>query len=189
LLFTLGLILKRDYQKNMRSPLSYSYWLLPEEPINTYLSNIIADISQKWRAPTFSPHITLLGGLDEKRETMSKSLYAFASTLRPFNVSLGNIAWGEGFFESFYFNVLHSVELVRARAIAMDALGLKDMKEFHPHCSLFYGERSEKEKHDMAASIDLPANLNFKVNEIYLAHNNEIELEWKILESCKLNNK
>ena len=42
----------------------FSVWLVPQKDDEKYLSNIIEDLGAKYSAPTFTPHLTLLGDVE-----------------------------------------------------------------------------------------------------------------------------
>ena len=171
--------------KAMRHPISYSIWFLPQGQIKTYLTEIIWDLSASWKGPHFVPHITLFGGVDETEDYMRHKARLLAEQLEPFDLKLGRLAWSEEFFRSFYLEVQFDHELRFARKRTLSVFEAQE-EEFFPHLSLYYGTQEKAEKTQKAKEIKFSSELTFRVEEIFLAHNNEIDLEWIVLDSYAL---
>ena len=90
------------------------------------------------------------------------------------------------FFRSLFIEIKFNEELKSARNTAAKEFRWKD-KNYIPHLSLMYGDYDNQVKKDIIKTIGtLPRYL--KVNKIHLAHNDEINFKWKVIESFKINN-
>ena len=168
-----------------RYPDSYSLWFIPDEPQEKLrLQEAISRLATDFAGPLFVPHVTLVGGVPGDLPTMQVQAARLAKTLKPFNVVLGEVQWRSAFFQSFFMTVKATPKLLEARRLAETVFGAEPLP-FSPHLSLFYGEKSIVEKQRMRAQITV-APFTFEASKIYLAHNDEKALQWKILSSYDL---
>ena len=86
--------------------------------------------------------------------------------------------------EALYLKVILDNNLQKARNIALKELS-ENKTDYIPHLSLAYGNYDINKKMNMIIEIsDLPDVLF--VDKIYLAHNDEINLKWEIIEKFPL---
>lgn len=84
----------------------YSRGFIPSEPAYSLLKKEIKKFSEKFKAPVFEPHITLLGEIEEKKDEMIKKAFTLTSRIKPFEVELNEICSGENYFQKlFYFSI------------------------------------------------------------------------------------
>ena len=112
-------------------------------------------------------------------ETISKEI-------KHFEIFFDGITYVDEFFRSLFLKVEFSHQLSAARKICCTELGWKE-KVYLPHLSLIYGNYTVKQKEKMVSSLgSVPGS--FSVKNIYLAHNDEINLKWKVIREFPLNN-
>jgi len=169
-----------------RNPISYSIWLMPEGNIKDQLKNTIYSLSTDFGGPLFEPHITLVSSfLGSEKELLQKT-EIISKKIKPFEIFFGHISYLDNFFRSLFITVKVSIELKTARDIACKELNCND-NDYMPHLSLTYGDYSKKEKEKMISTVDIMPD-GLSVDHIFLAHNNEINLKWKVIQAFHLIN-
>ena len=169
-----------------RNPISYSIWLMPAGNIKDQLKNTIYSLSTDFGGPIFEPHITLVSSFVGNEEDLIQKTEIISKKIKPFKIFFDRIAYLDNFFCSLFLMVKVNIELELARNIACDELNWND-NHYMPHLSLIYGNYSKKEKEKMISTVDNIPDW-FLVDYIYFASNDEINLEWKVIQAFDLNN-
>ncbi len=146
---------------------TFSLWIMPEGKIYEQLSSLIASLSKRYNAPLFEPHITLLGPVEEERETAISKTSLLASSLTSFEVKLENPSYLNEYFRCVFLKVENSLPLQEANKKAQEVFNHKQ-EFFFPHLSLLYGNYSESLKKKIVEEIDDKYSFSFKVNAIHL---------------------
>ena len=168
----------------IRNPLSYSIWLMPKGIIKDQLKNMIYSLSSNYGGPIFEPHVTLVSGfLGSEKELLQKTKM-ISKEIRPFKIFFGGIANIDEFFRSHFLKVKVCPELQLVRDFTCRKLNYNNY-DYSPHLSLAYGDYSKKEKQIMNSAIKLLPD-GFLVEHIFLAHNDEINLKWKVIQGFSL---
>ena len=175
---------KSDVYK--RNPVSYSIWLMPKGDIKDQLENAIHSLSTDFGGPKFKPHVTLLSSFIGNEKNLIKKTEIISNKIKPFEIIFDGIAYLDKFFCSIILKVKVSTGLRPARDIACKELNWND-KNYMPHLSLSYGNYSKKEKEKMITTIKIIPR-GFFVDHIFLAHNDEINLKWKVIKGFPLSN-
>ncbi len=162
-----------------RNPNSYSIWMIPTGKKFFMFEKIIFDLSQSFNGIQFIPHVTLISGLNNSEKILSKKIAKIAKKIMPFNIQLVDIQFLNEFFQSFFIKVKIDSQLRILRKIAQKEFPNTE-KYFNPHLSLAYGNRNIKFKKRLRKTIQNPVK-NFMVKELYLAHNDEINYKWKVV--------
>ena len=123
-----------------------SLWLVPPPALHDRLAATIAILASRYGTAAFEPHVTLLGGLAGPEETLLSGARVLAERLRPFEVRLREASAGVDFFRCVFVTVDETPELLRAHALAREALGTATAEAFRPHLSLVYGRLGAEEK-------------------------------------------
>mgnify|MGYP001468352542 CR=1 FL=1 len=167
-----------------RNPISYSLWLIPEPTLNKKLKLIIDLLAHKYKGPRFPPHITLLHDFKYEKLDFREKIKNIVNQIQPFNVFFKKVRYKNEFFESLFLDVRIDKQLHYARKIVSQDLECEE-KKYNPHLSLLYGNYNEIEKQKMVSLIKPIPNF-FLVDRIFLAHNNEVKLKWKVIEEFNL---
>ena len=167
-----------------RIPNAYSIWLIPNGEKYMLLRTKIIELSHIFNGIKFLPHITLISNLDYDEKFLSKKVENIAKQVKPFNIYFDKIGYSDEFFQSFFINVRINSHLAYIRKIALLNFP-KINEEFNPHLSLAYGNIESKIKKNLKNKIHCPIK-NFKVKELYLAHNDEINFKWKVINKFPL---
>jgi len=179
-------MINSNYLVKRRNPVSYSIWLMPERDIKDQLENAIHSLSTDFGGPKFKPHVTLLSSFIGNEKNLIKKTEIISNKIKPFEIIFDGIAYLDKFFCSIILKVKVSTGLRPARDIACKELNWND-KNYMPHLSLAYGNFNKKEKEKMITTIKIIPR-GFFVDHIFLAHNDEINLKWKVIKGFPLSN-
>ena len=167
-----------------RNPNAYSIWLIPNNDKYILLRNIIIDLSHVFEGIKIIPHVTLVSNLDYNEEFLLKKVAVIAKKIRPFNVYFNEIDYLDNFFQSFFLKVKANTQLTNARKLAL--IHFPEINDnYNPHLSLAYGDKNEEVKRNLKKKIECPVKF-FNIKELYLAHNDEINLKWKVIDKFPL---
>jgi 2'-5' RNA ligase len=147
---------------------SYSLWLVPSGKVRQRLAEAILDLSRKYAAPTFEPHVTLAGGIvGPAREVVSKTT-DLASRIQPFRVRLTEVAALDEYFRCLFVRVATTHPLVSANKAAREVFNLAKEPAFMPHLSLLYGHLPSSVKEGIVTSLAQSFQLEFKAGSLHL---------------------
>ena len=119
---------------------SWSIWLEPSELSQNQLSDIIKKLSKKFSFPSFAPHITLFGRVDNQYESTRLFLENIVGLYKPFILSITGIEQGPYPWKSFYLKIKKNDSLNLLQSKIDKYLNHYRDYEFMPHISLAYGE-------------------------------------------------
>ncbi len=163
---------------------AYSIWFIPNDKQFIFFKKIIIEISQFFEDITFIPHITLISNLDYSPIFLSQKVKNIAKMIPPFKIYYKEVDYLNDFFQSFFISIKKNSDLNHAREIAL--LNFPEIKaKYHPHLSLAYGNIDLKVKKSLKKKIQCPFK-HVNVKELYLAHNDEINFKWKIIDKFNL---
>lgn len=135
------------------SPALASVWLMPAEADAHALAAIVGDLSARFGAPVFAPHLTVAGDVPADPGGLSAQLARLARETGPFAAPIVDVVAGESYFQSFYA-LFHPVEPLAALKRAAIAGGLGgEAAGFVPHVSLLYGHPDAAAKRRAAQEL------------------------------------
>lgn len=117
----------------------YSLWLTLDQDTENRLSKTINDIARQFACPVFAPHITLLGEIDGKPDTLVRAAERQLSGVAAHECRVRNVNGSDDFFTSLVLDLQLDDEFRRARSAVARDLGRECPGEYHPHISLGYG--------------------------------------------------
>mmetsp|Transcript_2251 Transcript_2251/g.3207 ORF Transcript_2251/g.3207 Transcript_2251/m.3207 type:complete len:188 (+) Transcript_2251:63-626(+) len=132
----------------------YSLWLVSSENAFQPFQRVMAEISEKYNGPVFSPHCTLAAGLNHDLETVISKLKVILSGKSTVRLKFERIESSELYFKSAYALIDVSKPLLDLHKECVSAFELTDdCKSFMPHVSLFYGKVDSETKGEMITKI------------------------------------
>jgi 2'-5' RNA ligase len=157
---------------------------MPEDSVKEELKNIIHSFSNNYGGPKFEPHVTLVSSfLGSEKELLQKT-EMLSKEIKPFEIFFDGITYLDEFFRALFLKVKITTKLKIARDFICRKLDYNDY-DYIPHLSLAFGDYNKKEKQKMISAIKSLPN-GFSVDSIYLAHNDEINLKWKVIQEFSL---
>ena len=119
----------------------YFLWLVPEEPYFTSFLSVISDLSRLFEGVSFLPHVTFC---------TSDNPDIFDLAIPSIEIQIQDICHSDAFFQSIYLS-LNSQKLEDLRS----QIAHKYKIPPQPHLSLFYGELTRTERHDICSSLQV----------------------------------
>ena len=134
----------------------------------------------------FTPHVTLLSGLDGDEASLIETNRTLAAALDPFDLELTTPEGGTTFFQCIYMRVGASPFLSRTRQAAGTAFSLR-AGGYMPHLSLYYGDVSPERRGEILEAVPAQAKRSFAVESIQLIRaDSERPVDWHCIEESPL---
>ena len=164
----------------------YHLWLAPEGEARDDLQEVIDRLAEAYGGPTFTPHVTLLSGLDGSEASLLETNRKLAAALDSFHLELTTLESGTTFFQCVYMQVGQSPSLSRTRQAAGEAFGLP-AGGYMPHLSLYYGDASQERRTAIVEAVPPKAKRRFAVEAIQLIRaDSERPIDWHCIERSPL---
>ena len=130
-------MVEKETSAEFKNKHNYSVWIeLPFEGKRDIMP-LIKRLHDKYDGPIFEPHITLVARHEQKLDQFVSNLKKVAENNNPFQVELGEIDYGNTYFQAVFQRVRTSTELLNLRQNVQDVYDFESF--FVPHVSLFYG--------------------------------------------------
>ncbi|KAJ3146444.1 hypothetical protein HDU86_008496 [Geranomyces michiganensis] len=172
----------------MSAPEKFSLWLVPDEPLA--LQNIIFSLSNELGTPSWSPHITLLGGITTTRERAGEIAPEVAAGGKSFEVTLVEVTSQPTYFQAITATPSSSSELLALNAHAVATLGplAREQQSFRPHLSLVYGDLDANAKHQLVARLNSPEahviGATVRIGKLQMWAIRENVDDWEMVAEC-----
>ena len=132
-----------------------SYWLIPADRQREQLATLIGQITHRYDAPAFEPHLTLYSS-DDSEEHARRVLDHIAAQHRAVELRISGITHSEKFTKTLFVQFANNAEAQQLR----DAIGELSQSgrdhHFDPHLSLLYARISAEAKAAEACGLRLP---------------------------------
>jgi len=173
-------------KKHNRKGRTYSLWLMPEKDCADSVSEIINDISKKYNAPIFKPHVTLIGDCKKKIcEELYFILEKKKKIIQPIKIILKDFGYKNSFFQCLYIKVIKNYQLCKTRNFLIKNLKINSKKIYEPHMSVIYSNLKIREKKNIIKKLGTFRD-NFIADKLYFAENDYNNLNWKVIEEIKI---
>ena len=159
---------------------------MPTGDVYDHLSRIIHQLSARYGAPQFSPHVTLLGGCVGPRRELICQAARVAAALRPFSIRLEEIDFLDEYFRCLFVHAALTEPLRKAHQAARQAFGHEREPAFMPHLSLLYGNFPRSLKEGIMAEMGPRLDVQFKVRSLHLYRTDGEPRPWRRLASFGL---
>ena len=145
-----------------------SLWLMPAGETYRKLEKLILELSRRYSAPRFSPHVTLLGQVLDPPEVAAAKTEELASILHPFTVRLTRVDCLDEYFRCLFIRVEESRAVMGANEAARRVFNGGGDPEYMPHLSLLYGDFPSDTKRRIISGIGENFDIAFEAGEIHL---------------------
>lgn len=136
----------------MTTTQKYSLWLMPHGDLYELLRDLIESLAQRFDAPVFEPHVTLLGGIrSDNEQKLIETCAAIAGKTPPFVLNLTQTDMTSEYYRSLFVRIREQGELTELYRRAVE--NLEGRTEFMPHISLLYADLGRDEKADLIREI------------------------------------
>jgi len=148
----------------------YALMIIPPEDVFDRLKTVIKNLSEKYDAPEFDPHITLISEIHKPEDYMLQKCDELAGSLKPFRVKLNVLGYLDKYYQCVFLLAEKSHELMEANQQAREVFELPPDKNYMPHISLLYGDKyTETTKQQIIDEIG-EVSIEFDVNSLFLDH-------------------
>ena len=131
-----------------------AYWLMPSEPARGYFQQIINDLSRRYDAPVFEPHVTVHVGAD-RTDAVRNALGAAARECKHIALKPLGIEQSDEFIKTLFVQFAMNAALRKTNEIIRNAANDSSQYELKPHLSLLYKNLAAATRRDLAASINV----------------------------------
>ena len=158
----------------------YHLWLKPSRKASDQFADVIQQLALELDAPTFEPHLTLLGNLKGSEAEQVARSKELAQSLRPFPIHLRGPAFGKDYFHCVFLVADMTAPLLHAHALARQIFHQKGGGRYRPHISLVYGRYSENRKKDIIARLPASLCLPFEARHLsFIRAGSDDPKEWQ----------
>ena len=164
----------------------YALWLLPDAATSEAFGKVITRLSERYQAPRFTPHVTLLGWITGSEQQLIQTTAELAQRLRVLHLHGIGFGGEQYYFRCFYLKLQASPELLQAHEQASAAFNAGHSSDYMPHLSLVYGQGLVTDKATLRQELaaDLPAQ--FSVDRLQLVHIRVSVADWRVVTTCTL---
>lgn len=134
----------------------YAIWLQPDPASSeyNYLNDLIEEYSQQYDdAPSFEPHITLVGGLSDDQAEINETTRTLAQDHQPFVVSFPRVHCSTTRFQCVFLLVEPILELLSLHEDAVESFGTNGGM-YVPHLSLIYSNMDFEDRLELMGEIE-----------------------------------
>jgi 2'-5' RNA ligase len=164
--------------------LSYHLWVIPSGRAHDLLAGTIVKLSDQYRSPCFSPHVTLLGHLPGTEAEILSRAKMLARRLRPFQIDLTKAGTTDQYFQCLFLYVDCTVAIRDAHIQAVTMFSMADASPYTPHLSLMYGHFPGDLREQAASALPTSLKLEFVVNRLEVIRaGSEDPPDWITIES------
>jgi len=157
---------------------TYSLWLKPTGSIYQELAKIIEDLSDKYSAPIFEPHVTLIGGLTDSENNIIKKILRLGNSIKPIKIKLTKIGYLNEYYRCIFLIAEETKSLMNANLKAREIFGRMYDTKFLPHLSLLYGNFDSKSKEEIKKSLRDEFDTEFEARDIHLVFTGNKPKDW-----------
>jgi len=162
----------------------YAIWFVLEKNDTEYFTNIINELSTKYDAQPFKPHITAYGLVDVDLEELDKIVENSIKGEKQFVIEKSNVSYSDVFWKTLFVEFQPSLQLERINKKITESLESFTQYEFIPHVSLIYKKMNESEQKKLADSIQIKEK--FTVTAMWIQQFHEDIDKWKIVRKYEL---
>lgn len=134
-------------------------WLIPESPP---LQATLELLSDRYRAPRFTAHLTLLGGLALADAAVAcRALAELAASHAPLELPITGSGESEDYFTTAFLRCAETAELSALRDRARQRIADGSAPEIGPHISLIYAQLSPAARRAIVRAHAIAGRLRF----------------------------
>jgi len=162
----------------------YAIWFLFEKNDDEYLSQIISKLSNQFRSPIFTPHVTVYGLVDTSLQELDKIILDSIHSTKSFNIEKNTISFSEDFWKTLFIDFNSNGSMLKINKNLIKHLSRFGKYEFKPHTSLIYKEMNNEEKQRLSDNLEIKNS--FKITGIGIQEFSERIEDWKIIQEYPL---
>lgn len=164
----------------------YSFWLELRGNFHKKFSRIIRKLSKQFDAPSFEPHVTLLGSIEGREKEIIVKTKKLASGIKSFKLRFASIEYQRNYFRALFIKVRRTKQIIEANKMARKIFKIKNKKRYMPHLSLLYGKFPISFKKKIIKEIGKDFKDEFEVKSLHLWKIDGKVNEWRRIKEFKL---
>ena len=157
----------------------YATWFVFEKNDAGYFTNIINELSTKYDAQPFKPHITAYGLVDIDLGKLDKIVTNSIQGQKQIVVEKSRVAYSDVFWKTLFVEFLPNGQLIQINKKLTESLDSVAKYDFVPHVSLIYKKMKESEQKKLVDTIRIKEN--FAVAGMWIQQFHEDIDKWKIV--------
>ncbi|KAF6247660.1 hydrolase [Nitrosopumilus sp. b3] len=154
-------------------------WFVFEKKDTDYFANIINDLSSKYNAHPFKPHITAYGLVNIDLDELDNIVRNSIQGEKQFIIEKSSVSYSDVFWKTLFVEFHPNKPLTRINKKLTESLDSISKYEFIPHVSLIYKKMNPDEQEKLAFSISIKNN--FKVTGMWIQKFHEDIDKWRIV--------
>lgn|GEM_PF-1468316 len=162
----------------------YAIWFVFEKNDTEYFTKIINELSTKYDAQPFKPHITAYGLVDIDLDELDKIVSNSVQGEKQFIIEKSNVSYSDVFWKTLFVEFHSSKQLEIINKKLTEFLESFSKYEFIPHVSLIYKKMNESEQKKLADTIKIKEK--FTVTAMWIQQFHEDIDKWKIVRKYNL---
>ncbi len=162
----------------------HAIWLTFSKNDREYLKKIIDEISEKYHAPKFEPHITVYGLVDSKLSLIDDIAKRVVFDCNSFFVEKSEILQSKELWKTVYLELKANDQLKLMYKNLRKHFEKISKYEFNPHISLIYKNLPVEEKLKIINNLDIKSE--FLVNNLAIQKFFPDVEKWKIVKEYNL---
>lgn len=164
----------------------HSLWLIPEAVAREALSGTIADLARRLGAPSFEPHVTLIGGLGQSAPEIVAAAEKLAAATPPFQLQLARLGHSARYLRCIFYEIAGSPLLTELHARARSVFRPEKDSPFFPHLSLVYADLDEPTRRRLVEEMSGKGRAVFDVDELQVVRTDGEVPDWRPLAAFPL---
>jgi len=162
----------------------YSIWIVPDSLPLTLSTRYIHKYAMKFHSPVFTPHLTLIGNINQNEERVISLTYRLAKQIKACKIRFYKVGHDDSFFTSLFLQARLTPRLKNMYNLSKQIFKLKNTLDYVPHLSLMYGKISLKSKIDIMSKLKVkPQDFDFYATELQVHKTNGRVKNWKKIAS------
>lgn len=157
----------------------FSLWLVPHSAVSDVFQAIIDRLAQEHGGPSFSPHVTLLGGIVADEADIVERARRLAAQTAPFTMHLDDVGTGETYFQSLFAIVRSTPALLAVREAAEQTFPESPGGVYLPHLSLLYGHPTPETKQTIIQALRGALPTSCEARALVLYHTGAGMADWR----------
>ncbi len=157
--------------------MKYHICIIPSEPVFSELDNVISSLAEKYNAPVFHPHLTILSSVEKSLQEIQQTIERAVVNFEPWQLSLGPVSFSTTYFQSVFVRVNSIAPLMNINLSLKKAFGFEN-SVYMPHISLLYGDHDMKTREKITKEITIK-NSTFTAYKVAIIPDDSDPINWK----------
>jgi hypothetical protein len=133
-----------------------AFWLIPAQEDLDYFQEIIDTLAKEYKAPSFTPHLTIYSGEYESAESLDILIEQATLGITSLSLSVEQVLYTQEFTKSLFVQFHQNSTLSQISETLSSCAKISSKFTLNPHLSLIYQYLTEEIKKKLITKISLP---------------------------------